>query len=73
MSSVSFAREGGGRRAVRACQGRLIAAAQVEPAINRWHAPWLAALHSLIHSGLFQAASAFRKTFNLKGRNFRFE
>jgi hypothetical protein len=32
-----------------------------------------AALHSLIHSGLFQAASAFRKTFNLKGRNFRFE
>ena len=32
-----------------------------------------AALHSLIHSGLFQAASALRKTLNLKGRNFRFE
>ena len=32
-----------------------------------------AALYSLIHSGLFQAASAFRKMFNLKGRNFRFE
>jgi hypothetical protein len=32
-----------------------------------------AALYSLSHSGLFQAASAFRKTFNLKGRNFRFE
>jgi hypothetical protein len=30
-------------------------------------------LHSLSHSGLFQAASAFRKTFNLKGRNLRFE
>jgi hypothetical protein len=30
-------------------------------------------LHSLSHSGLFQAASAFRKTFNLTGRNFRFE
>jgi hypothetical protein len=30
-------------------------------------------LQSLIHSGLFQPASAFRKTFNLKGRNFRFE
>jgi len=28
---------------------------------------------SLIHSGLSQAASAFRKTFNLKGRNLRFE
>jgi hypothetical protein len=33
----------------------------------------LAALHSLSHSGLFQAARACRKTFNLKGRNFRFE
>jgi hypothetical protein len=27
----------------------------------------------LIHSGLFQAARDSRKTFNLKGRNFRFE
>jgi hypothetical protein len=25
------------------------------------------------HELSFQAASAFRKTFNLKGRNFRFE
>jgi hypothetical protein len=32
-----------------------------------------AALQSLSHSGLFQAASASRKTFNRKGRNFRFE
>jgi hypothetical protein len=32
-----------------------------------------AALQSLIHSGLFQAASAFRKTFSRRGRNFRFE
>ena len=32
-----------------------------------------AALHSLSHSGLFQAARASRKMFNLKGRNFRFE
>ena len=30
-------------------------------------------LQSLIHSGLRQAASAFRKTLNLEGRNFRFE
>ena len=30
-------------------------------------------VHSLIHSGLFQAASALRNTLNLKGRNFRFE
>src|SRR5882757_10526958 len=33
----------------------------------------LAPLHSLIHSGLSHAARACRKTFNLKGRNFRFE
>ncbi len=31
------------------------------------------ALHSFIHSGLFQVARASRKTFNLKGRNLRFE
>src|SRR6267142_5371311 len=30
-------------------------------------------LQSLIHSGLRQAASAFKKTLNLEGRNFRFE
>src|SRR6267143_6719966 len=35
------------------------------------HAVTRAALHSLSHSGLFQAARASRKTFNLKGRNFR--
>jgi hypothetical protein len=29
--------------------------------------------HPLSHSGLFQAASASKKTLNLKGRNFRFE
>ena len=33
----------------------------------------LSPLHSLSHRGLFQAASASRKRFNLKGRNFRFE
>jgi hypothetical protein len=30
-------------------------------------------LYSLIHSGLFHAASALRKMLNLEGRNFRFE
>jgi hypothetical protein len=32
-----------------------------------------AACRSLIHSGLFQTISDSRRTFNLKGRNFRFE
>ena len=32
-----------------------------------------ATLHSLSHSGLFQAARASRKMFNLKGRYLRFE
>jgi hypothetical protein len=30
-------------------------------------------LQSLSHSGLFQAAKAWRKIFSLKGRNFRLE
>jgi hypothetical protein len=30
-------------------------------------------VHSLIHSGLFQAASASRKTLSRKGKNFRLE
>ena len=33
----------------------------------------LPSLQSLIHRGLRQAASAFKKTLNLEGRNFRFE
>ena len=37
------------------------------------HRVYCAAPHSPSHSGLFQAASACRKTFSLKGWNFRFE
>src|SRR6266436_8089498 len=39
--------------------------------VESYAIPLRPALHSLSHSGLFQAARASRKTFNLKGRNFR--